>query len=227
MNIAREDKKMKITENKTTKALRKYLSINSRKGDKKAYRQRQICGYANKSGESWSLEYLINDYYNLNDYVGGGSDKKCYYKQGDIFCIARAYNSWYSNQVKTQIERWEKYADTEYSDVLNPIYRAGLHRGDKLSDDDDRYLQKSYIISQYAIMDDKIPSEYNIYEYALILNHYSGDIKEQAKQDKNRLEYIANNVIYCYDVDSANIGIIYDYEKRKYKVVLIDYGAQF
>ena len=202
--------------NSTVKAFQTMLA-NIEKTDGYYIRvERQMIGAVNNRGENLTCD-KVKEYCNRYLHIIGSGLSKIAYGMDDIVICFNSKNI--TNQVKNQVEFWNRIALTEDAEYFNPVLSYGLHRGDKLYKNDNRYIDKSFIVSQkaelFATIDECIK---NMFIFNKI--PFTGrDITNY----KRRLEAVAkrNNI---EDIHNGNVGLIFDYSKGEYKTVFIDYA---
>lgn len=151
-------------------------------------------------------------------------DKDCQHELSFV-CIKRAlYCAWTGrgNQLLDEIRCWERLSTTDDSDFLCPILRWGCQQGNKVSDTDERQLERVYIVAQKAV---KVARMDRACEIAENLNKARGLTGTSASERYDALTSFAYRMNW-WDVtgNSGNCGVIYDYEKNCYKAVIIDYA---
>ena len=202
--------------NQTVKAFQTMLA-NIEKTDGYYIRiERQMIGAVNNRGENLTCEQ-VKEYCNRYLHIIGRGLSKIAYGMDNIVICFNSKNI--INQVKNQVEFWSKIALTDDAEYFNPVLSYGLHRGDKLYKNDNRYIDKSFIVSQKAEVFETIEE---CIRNMFIFNKTAFDGRDVANY-KRRLEAVAkrNNIA---DVKSNNVGLIFDYSKGEYKTVFIDYA---
>lgn len=182
--------------------------------------ERKLIGAVNNRGENltcndvkWHCECYL-------DVLGRGATKIAYGTQHLAICFIRDdYNWGCGNQIALQVKAWEQIALTKDAIYFNPVISYGLHRGDKLSDTDDRYLNKSFIVSQrasfYGGIKESIINAFrlNHIKYDMdMVNRYYDDMMDAARRYN------------IGDLHCENIGVIFDYSVNEYRAVITDYG---
>lgn len=126
------------------------------------------------------------------------------------------------NQLELEIKFYLEHKNDKYSDVICPILRYGLHRGDRVESTSEKYYNQTYIVAQKAVYVDDAKS---CCKYAEALNIQKGLKGENAITRYKKLEAFAND-FSMWDVlkNDGNCGVIFDYEKGYYKAVCIDYA---
>ena len=211
--------------NKTTKALQSFLSTQEKLSvfelDKNALRlERRLIGAVNNRGENLDCSQVMDICKNTLIVLGTGATKIAYGTDNLAICFIKSnYHKTFGNQIAMQVKAWERIALTDDAKYFNPVLSYGLHRGDKLNTNDERYINKSFIVSPKAKTFNTI--EENIRKmYELNSQNYTSDM---VKNYKDTLY----NVAFKYDIGDihgGNIGVIYDYNTNTYRAVIIDYG---
>lgn len=182
--------------------------------------ERRLIGAINNRGENLScdaVKWYCESYLNV---LGKGATKIAYGTQHLAICFIRDdYSLGLGNQIALQVKAWEQIALSDEAKYFNPILSYGLHRGDKLSDTDTRYLNKSFIVSQRASFYGSI-KEAIINAYKLNHNKYTMDMVNE--YHKKMME--AARKYNIGDLHSENIGVIFDYSVSEYRAVITDYG---
>lgn len=180
--------------------------------------ERKMIGAVNNRGENLSCEQ-VRDYCNRWLSVIGEGGSKIVYGMDDIVIALHKQNIFYNNQIKKQVEIWSKIALTPEAVYFNPVLSYGLHRGDKLSGNDSRYINNSFVVSQkakvFATIEECIRQMY-------ILNKSlfnSTDVEYYRKAMESAIHKAGAG-----DIKAENIGLIYDYSEGEYRAVFIDYG---
>jgi hypothetical protein len=182
--------------------------------------ERKLIGAVNNRGENLSCEDVRRHCESYLDVLGRGATKIAYGTEHLAICFIRdAYDYDCGNQIALQVKAWEQIALTEEAKFFNPVLSYGLHRGDKLSDTDTRFLNKSFIVSPkasfYGGIKEAIINAYklNHIDYnADMVQYYFNDMMEAARKYN------------IGDLHCENIGVIFDYSIGKYRAVITDYG---
>ena len=206
--------------NHTIKAFQTMLSIEEKKykNTDGAYIrvERQMIGSASNRGDGLTCE-RVKDYCNRYlQVIGYGLSKVAYGMRDIVICFNKPN---FTNQVKNQVDFWNKIALTADADYFNPVLSYGLHRGDKLYKNDNRYIDKSFIVSQKAEL---FPTIDECIKQMFIYNQAAFNGRDVANY-KRKLEAVAKRYD-IRDILNGNIGLIYDYSKGEYKTVFIDYA---
>lgn len=182
---------------------------------------RQVIGSSNKGHNEFSTVEQMREYV-LDNQIGYGSNK-IYARVGDTdIGIAIPSNSKFSNQAYTQAQRYYYLLDNkpEYLEYFNPVYQLKQARGDKLVSSDDKFINKTAIVTQHA----------EVFSYTSDLIERYKDLTDKTDEEiQERLDAI-NSILSelgYYDFQIENLGIIYNYASRCYDIVCIDYGAIF
>ena len=129
----------------------------------------------------------------------------------------------HGNQLEEEIKFYLAHKNDEYSDVICPILRYGLHRGDRVESTEEKYFNQTYIVAQKAVyIANALKSCEKAEELNKQYNYYNG---EDAYTRYNKLEKFAHH-FHMWDVlrNSGNCGVIFDYQQNCYKAVCIDYA---
>ena len=126
------------------------------------------------------------------------------------------------NQIADEVAFFEAHKNDEWSDYICPMFRYGLHRGDKVESTTQNYLDECYIIAQRAV---EIGTMRYVCEHAEYLNKKHGYIGESADERYAKMKKFAKH-FDMWDVmhNGGNAGVIFDYAKNCYKAVSIDYA---
>lgn len=182
--------------------------------------ERKLIGAVNNRGENLNCE-AVNEYCEKYLNILGTGASKIAYGTGHLaICFIKDdYQPCFGNQIALQVKAWERIALTEEARYFNPVISYGLHRGDKLRTADERYLNKSFIVSQRA--------------------EFYGSIQEAIIQAHklNHIQYTSDTITAYYnammaaadkynigDLHCYNVGVIFDYSARQYRAVITDYG---
>lgn len=209
--------------NLTVKALQTELALEA-KSPLKRYdetrMERKLIGAVNNRGENLTCE-AVREYCEQHlSVLGKGATKIAYGTTHLAICFIRddyAYNL--GNQIALQVKAWERIALTDEAKYFNPILSYGLHRGDKLNTRDDRYLNKSFLVSQKATFYDGI-CESIIEAYKLNHINYNADM---VNAYYNKMMEAADK-FDIGDLHCNNVGVIFDYHTNQYRAVITDYG---
>ena len=168
---------------------------------------------------------LRNKYVRLDEYdcSENGASKHAYIL--DYIVIKRQLiNGWdgRGNQLELEIKFYLEHKNDKFSDVLCPVLRYGLHRGDRISTTSEKYYNQTYIVSQRAL---KVGSALYCCRLAEMMNQQEGYKGENAIDRYEKFKEFAKE-FNLYDVlnNGGNSGVIFDYNKNCYKAVCIDYA---
>lgn len=178
--------------------------------------ERQMIGAVSNRGENLTCEQ-VKDYCNNYLQVIGEGISKVAYGMDDI--VISFNNRNIVNQVKAQIDFWNKVALTPDSDYFNPVLSYGLHRGDKVYKEDNRYIDKSFIVSQRAQVFTTLEETI---KQMFLFNHKAFNGRDIENYKRRLLAAAKRNGIK--DIHNGNFGLVYDYSKGEYKAVIIDYS---
>ena len=168
-------------------------------------------------------EALRSDYPRKRDDANCGASKFAYLLN---HIVIKRYlkDGWVGrgNQIADEVAFFEAHKNDEWTDCICPIFRYGLHRGDKVESTTKAYLDECYIVAQKAV---KVGTMMRMCEHAEYLNNQHGFNGESAKSRYAKMEKFANH-FGMWDVmqNGGNAGVIFDYHKNCYKAVSIDYA---
>lgn len=182
--------------------------------------ERKLIGAINNRGENLTCEMVKEYCENYLTILGEGATKIAYGTEHLAICFIKTYyNKGLGNQIALQVKAWERIALTDEAKYFNPVISYGLHRGDKLSTKDERYISKSFIVSPKATFYDGI-REAIIEAYKL--NHIKYNNEMVSTYYNNMMA--AADKFNIGDLHCNNIGVIFDYSTNKYRAVITDYG---
>lgn len=211
--------------NPTTKALQTELAYLE-KSPLNAYckdalhMERKLIGAVNNRGENLTCDAVREYCENHLTVLGAGATKIAYGTKHLAICfILDDYAYCLGNQIALQVKAWERIALTDEAKYFNPVISYGLHRGDKLSTRDDRYLNKSFIVSPKAEFYGGI-REAIINAFKLNNTSYNIDMVD-AYYDAMMTAADKFNI---GDLHCNNVGVIFDYNTNQYRAVITDYG---
>ena len=197
--------------------LKKAIKTNSR------YEWEIAINTNNQRGKVYGQEELLK-MFPANGGDASGASKTCYIL--DMIVIKRQSNNYrncFGNQVAQEIEAFINASD-ELKNVFCPILSYYKCKSDKVTSDSQKAMNKYVVISQKAT---DIDDFYNCCEIAFNKNIQEGHKNRYNSPDEmyNRLsDILTDNDIHDWDGHPYNSGVIFDYEKKCYKPVLIDYG---
>lgn len=181
--------------------------------------ERQLIGAVNNRNNNLDCEAVKTICKDLQ-VLGEGGTKIAYGTEHLAICfISENACKGFGNQIAKQVNAYKKIALTPEAKYFNPIASYGLHRGDKLTTTDDRYLDKSFIVSPRAELFNTIEEAVKQMFESNRQNYTAASVEEYI----NNLEKAAHK-FRIGDLHSANIGLIFDYSINKYRAVIIDYG---
>ena len=182
--------------------------------------ERKLIGAVNNRGENLNCEAVKEYCEKYLNILGAGASKIAYGTGHLAICFIKSdYVYALGNQIALQVKAWERIALTDEARYFNPVLSYGLHRGDKLNSRDERYLNKSFIVSQRA--------------------EFYGGIREAIIQSHklNHIQYTPDTITAYYDammtaadkfnigdLHCSNVGVIFDYNTNQYRAVITDYG---
>lgn len=164
------------------------------------YKRLSFASQEGASKHSYILQYIVVKRYKKYGWIGGG------------------------NQIEAEVKFYLLHKNDEWADLICPILRYGLHRGDKVESTAEKYLEECYIIAQKAVAG-SIGNARHACEFAEELNNKEGYFGEYASDRYMKIHKFAKH-FNMRDVmqNCGNCGVIFDYEKRCYKAVCIDYA---
>lgn len=182
--------------------------------------ERKLIGAINNRGENLTCEMVKEYCENQLTILGEGATKIAYGTKHLAICFIKDYyHEGLGNQIAFQVKAWEKIALTDEAKFFNPVVSYGLHRGDKLSTKDARYINKSFIVSPIA-------SFYGGIREAIInafkLNHINYNV-DMVDAYYNAM-MTATDKFNIGDLHCNNVGVIFDYNTNQYRAVITDYG---
>ena len=126
------------------------------------------------------------------------------------------------NQMIDEIDCWERFADTPDADFLCPIIKHYKVRSDKCAPLTEKAKDRVVIIAQKA---ERVSDLRDACEIAERMNREKGYHGESANVRARKLLDMSSRMGWR-DVEwnGGNSGVIFDYEKRCYKAVFIDYA---
>ena len=144
-------------DNQTIKALQTYLNDRYQKAKHtnlndrdRYYLERQLIGAVNNRNQNLDCN-AVKQLAEQLEYLGEGATKIAYGTENLAICfISETASKCFGNQIAKQVNAYKKIALTKEAQYFNPIASYGLHRGDKLTTTDDRYLDRSFIVSPRA-----------------------------------------------------------------------------
>lgn len=209
--------------NISVKALQTHLALLEKSpvnADGNVRMERKLIGAVNNRGENLSCDDVRQHCECYLDVLGRGATKIAYGTQHLAICFIRDdYSLGLGNQIALQIKAWQQIALTDEAIYFNPVLSYGLHRGDKLTDTDNRYLNKSFIVSQrasfYGGIKEAIINAYKLnhinYDADMVQNYFNAMMEAARKYNIG-------------DLHCENIGVIFDYSTDEYRAVITDYG---
>ena len=207
-------------QNQSVKALRSFLCKENKTEYGIAFQDNpQRKGYT--TGEDLRNTFCRKDYYEISNNHGAS---KHAYILNYIVIKRQLINGWGEdiNQLEGEIKFYLQHKNDEWSDVICPILRYGLHRGDRVESTSEKYYNQSYIVSQRAIKTGtasyccRLAEEMNKNEGYYGEDYFTRYAKIEKFAKHFRLRDVLNN--------PGNSGVIFDYSKNCYKAVVIDYA---
>jgi hypothetical protein len=127
------------------------------------------------------------------------------------------------NQIIDEINAWLKYKDTAYVDFLCPVLKFYTCKSDKVTAISPKMLEKCLIVAQRAY---HIGNLHEACVSAEMENRKHGIRRGQtaSEREKAMIAFAKMNAWRDVRNNPANCGVVYDYEKRCYKAVFVDYA---
>ena len=203
--------------NATVKAFQTELTNREKKCNSQYYRiERKFIGAVNNRGENLTCEQVKDFCERYCNKIGEGLSKIAFGMDDVVICFNK-HNI--VNQVKNQVDFWNKIALTDDADYFNPVLSYGLHRGYKLTKQDPRYIDKSFLVSQraqtFATLDEAVRKMYTLNNKPFdnkTVDYYKTTLQDAAARYN------------IQDLHNGNFGMIYVYYKFEYRVVVLDYA---
>ena len=178
-----------------------------------------LAQYAN---DGWSLDCGASKVCHVKRYDGTPFQTIVIKRHKDGGHIFGANGKSTGNQLIDEINCWNELAETEYADILCPILRYFTSKSDKVDATSDTMQRNVVIIAQKAL---HVGRSDRMCEKAEELNRLHGLQGESAQMRLVRMRALAN-ARHWWDVmrNPGNCGVIFDYSKKCYKAVFIDYA---
>lgn len=173
--------------------------------------QRSIIGSANNRGDEVKTETLRKY---CEDWLTARKKPDRIIFNFDWVVVAFA-NGFTAKPIKDAVLLWERIALTEDANYFLPLMSYGLHRGDKLSDWDDRYIEATFSVSQKYTAFASIPEAVRFMFSANRAPFNANDVKAYADRIKRAAK--RNGVV------NFTAGVMYDYATDTYKAVICEY----
>ena len=206
-------------QNQSVKAFRSFLCKANKKEYGLAFQDNpNRKGYT--TGEELRTEYFRKSCWDAEEY---GASKHAYLL--DYIVIKRQLDGGWTgrgNQLEAEIKFYLEHKTDKYADIICPVLRYGLHRGDRVESTSEKYFDQTYIVSQKAVVIGNAKYCCNMAEKMNNENGYKG---ESADDRYNKFKEFAKT-FDLWDVlnNGGNSGVIFDYAKGCYKAVCIDYA---
>lgn len=200
------------------KAFSKYASKNNRTVWEMAFNTNPNRG---KVYDQWELNAMF-DRYGENS---NGVSKAVHLFE--LLAIKRMqYNAYIpsdthssGNQGLDEINCFIKYKDTEYADLLCPIFKYFTSKSDKVTATSETMMNNLVYIAQRA---KAVGSAWAMCQKAYEMNGYKGETPDERYQ--KMVAFSRKNHWRDAVRNGGNSGVIYDYERKCYKAVFIDYA---
>lgn len=167
----------------------------------------KTCHLKNHFGEAF--KYIVVKRHQTNGYIDEHADNPNTKQTG--------------NQLIDEINCWNEYAETEYSDLLCPILKYFTSKSDKVSAISEKMQNNVVIIAQRAVF---VGNAARACERAAELNAEHGIHNVETEDERYRKMRKMSTMNGWRDAmeNRGNSGVIYDYHKNCYKAVFIDYA---
>lgn len=207
-----------ITKNSQMKAFSKHMSKNNRKVWEMVFNTNPERG---KVFDQWELNAMFDRYGENTD----GASKAVHLFE-TVAIKRMQYNAYIphdehscGNQGIDEINCFIKYKDTEYSDLLCPIFKYFTSKSDKVTATSETMMNNLVYIAQRA---KAVGTAWEMCQKAYEMNGYKGETPDERYQKMKAFSRKNHwrDAIY----NGGNSGVIYDYERKCYKAVFIDYA---
>lgn len=126
------------------------------------------------------------------------------------------------NQLIDEINCWLEFQETEHADLLCPILKYFTSKSDKVTAISEKMQANVVIIAQRAVY---VGSASSACRRAERMNAENGLRGENAEARYEKLKRMSNAQGWRDAMHNpGNSGVIYDYDKKCYKAVFIDYA---
>lgn len=229
--------------NATTKALQSFLAKEKKHSFQAELEWEIACNTNYKRGHVYDQHELLRlysrDYDNWDSANEHGASKTCHLRDhfGNKFLtivVKRHQRFGYipdacyehekctGNQLIDEINCWLEFAETETADLLCPILKYFTSKSDKVTATSETMLNNVIIIAQQAI---KTGDAKTVCKHAEYLNDLHGYEGEGWEERYEKLSKLSNRQGWRDAMDNiGNSGVIFDYHKKCYKAVFIDYA---
>lgn len=211
------------TKNATAKAFSRWLSKNNRTEWEMAFNTNA------QRGKTYDQHELVKMF--SRDYGDGHGATKTVHIL-DHIVVKRHQKHGYiperrnakatGNQLIDEINCWEEFVNEAEGDLLCPLFKYFTSKSDKVSATSETMQRNVVIIAQKAV---KVGSASRMCRKAEEMNKEHGYRGETADSRYKKFEELSakknwRDVLY----NGGNCGVIFDYEKKCYKAVIIDYA---
>lgn len=228
--------------NATSKALQSHMAKEKKVNPQTLLEWELACNTNNQRGHVYD-QSEINSLYARDSWNGAsGATKTCHLisHTGEKFqyvVVKRHQTGGYidehannpdtkqtGNQLIDEVDCWQEYADTEYSDLLCPVLKYFTSKSDKVSAISETMQRNVVIIAQKAVY---VDDAWGACCKAAELNEDNGYQGEDADTRYENLKAFSRRQHWRDAMrNPGNSGVIFDYAKGCYKAVFIDYALQ-
>ena len=181
------------------------LKLYARDGWEHEHGASKTCHLISHTGENF--QYIVIKRHRTNGYIPNvhGEHAKCT-----------------GNQLIDEINCWQEFAETEYSDLLCPIFKYFTSKSDKVSATSETMQHNVVIIAQKAV---KVGDASYACSKAERMNAEHGYKGESYDERYAKLKALSKKQGWRDAMhNGGNSGVIFDYAKNCYKAVFIDYA---
>ena len=212
-----------IKKNSTVKAFTRHLSKNYRDEWEIACNTNPNRG---KVYDQWELLKMFDRYGENND-----GCSKAVHLLTKIVVKRHQYNGYMpekrnkfatGNQLIDEINCWNRFAEEEEADLLCPVLKYFTSKSDKVDSCSETMKKNVIIIAQKAVY---VSDAWGCCKKAERLNAEHGYKGEDRYDRLEKLEALSKSQNWRDAMGNpGNSGVIFDYEKKCYKAVFIDYA---
>lgn len=140
--------------------------------------------------------------------------------QYDPYIPSDAHSS--GNQLLDEVNCWLRFEDQQEADYLCPVLRHYFSKSDKVHPTSEKALDNSIIVAQKAV---KVGNMKRMCHKAEEMNMDNGYFGIDAETRFQQLSDFSESMNWRDAIwNPANCGVIFDYEKKCFKAVIIDYA---